>query len=173
MDIAVESVGEPTGPKRGREIIDQFRCRDKQRIEAVLDGAVGKGHRQMRFATTRFPAKDHTATLRDEIRGERRTQERQTDRGLHGEIEIIDRLEKWEVRAAHHARHARLLALRDFFRDEECEEIAIAPLLALRALYELAPRSAGIRQVQALEEGVELGVGEIDGHRRPPSASKG
>jgi hypothetical protein len=147
MDIAVERVGEPTAPKRGREVIDQFRRRDKQRIEAVLDGAVGNGHRQMRFATTRFSAKDHAAPLRDEIRGQRRAQERQTDRGLHGEIEIIDRLEKGEVRAAHHARNPRLLALRDFFRDEERQEVTIAPLLAFRALHQLAPRSASIRQV--------------------------
>ena len=53
--------------------------------------------------------------------------------------------------APQHPGNPRLLTLGDFFGDEEREEVAIAPFLPLRALDQLAPRAAGIREVQALE----------------------
>jgi hypothetical protein len=173
MDVASKGIGESAAAKRRGEVVDQLRGGHKQRVEAVLDRAVGDRHGEMRFASTWFPAQDQTPAFGDKVRREGRAQERQADGALIHEIEIVDRLQKRKVRAMHHSRDARLLPLRDLFGDEESEDIPIAPLLSLRSLDQLAPGAPSIGQVQALEQRIKLDVGEIDRHRRPPSASKG
>ena len=75
-----------------------------------------------------------------------------------GEIEIVDRLEKGKVGAPREARQTGLLAVRDLFRRQECEEIAVRPRFALGAVDELPPDAARIREMQAFEERVEIRV---------------
>src|SRR5437867_10926764 len=103
------SLREPTGAKRRREVVDEFRRGHTHRIETVLNRAVRDGHREVRFPTPGFSAKDQAAALSHEIGRECRAEERQTDGRLHGEIEIVDRLEEGEVGTTHHACQARLL----------------------------------------------------------------
>ena len=71
------------------------------------------------------------------------------------------------MRPSREAREPRLLPMRDLFGDQQREEVAIGPGLALGALHEIAPHAARIGEVQALEEGVEVVVG--GDHDRPPT----
>ena len=50
----------------------------------------------------------------------------------------------------------RLLAMRDLFGDQQREEVAIGPRLALGALHEIAPDASRIGEVQPLEERIEV-----------------
>src|SRR2546428_12964591 len=138
MPVAGERLGEPTGAKRRREVVDEFRRGHTHRIETVLNRAVRDGHREVRFPTPGFSAKDQAAALSHEIGRECRAEERQTDGRLHGEIEIIDRLEEGEVGTTHHAGLERLLPLRDLPGDWERVEIAVIPLLTSCRLYIVA-----------------------------------
>ena len=78
VDVARQGVSELAAPKRGGPIIDQFSGRDKQRIDAVLDRAVGDGHGQVRFPPSRLSPKDETPALGHEVRRQGRAQERQS-----------------------------------------------------------------------------------------------
>src|SRR5204862_4644224 len=129
MDISRERVSELPPTKCRGEVVDEFGGGDKQRVKAVLNGAISDRHRQMRFPSARFPAEDQTPSLGDEIRRQRGAQEGEADGGLMGEVEIINRLQKGKAGAADHAAHARLLPVRDFFGDQERKEIAITPLV--------------------------------------------
>src|SRR5712692_1908450 len=59
----------------------------------------------------------------------------------------------------------------DFLRDEQREEVAIAPLLLLGPPRQFSPRAARVGQVQPLQQGIERLIRER--HDRPPSALKG
>ena len=112
----------------------------------------------------------------DKVGRERRAEDVEAHRRLVREVEIIDGLEKRKVRASREAREARLLPMRDLFGDQQREEVAIAPGLALRALHEVAPDAARIGEMQALEEGVEVVIGGImtglrRGERMPPCSA--
>jgi hypothetical protein len=91
----------------------------------------------------------------------------QPQRGLIGEVEIIDRLQKRKVGAPRESPQARLLPMRDLLGDQEGEEIVIRPRLALGPLYEIAPDAPGIREMQSFEEGIEILIGRH--HDRPPT----
>jgi hypothetical protein len=84
---------------------------------------------------------------------------------LVGEIEIVDRLQKGKMSATRQSRESRLLAMCDLFSREQRQEITICPALSLSPINQPAPDPAGIRQVQSLEERIEIGVG--GDHDRP------
>jgi hypothetical protein len=91
----------------------------------------------------------------------------QPQRGLIGEVEIIDRLQKGKVGAPRESPQACLLPMRDLLGDQEGEEIVIRPRLALGPLHEIAPDAPGIREMQSFEEGIEIPIGRH--HDRPPT----
>lgn len=95
----MERLGEPPSAKRAREVVDEFRSGHKQRIEAILDRAVGDRHGEMCFASPGFPAKNQASAFCDEIGRRGRAQELQADRTLVCEVEIVNRLQKWKARA--------------------------------------------------------------------------
>jgi hypothetical protein len=70
MRVGGQRVGESPCAEGRREIVDQFGSRHKQRIETVLDSAIGNGDREMRFASARFADQNQRPSFRDEIRGE-------------------------------------------------------------------------------------------------------
>src|SRR5213080_4824387 len=76
------------------EIFDQFRRRGKKRLEAVLDGTIADGHGQMRL-----PAEDEGASLADQLGSQIRAEQRQAQRGLEREIELLHGLEERKVGA--------------------------------------------------------------------------
>ena len=67
------------------------------RLEAILDSAIGDCDCQMRFPATGFAEQDERAPLGDEVRGERRAEQGETDGGLVREIEVVDRFEEGEA----------------------------------------------------------------------------
>jgi hypothetical protein len=69
----------------------------------VLERTIGDRDGQVRFPTARFSAKDQASALRHEVRRERGAQERESDGGLIGEVEIIKRFEKRKVGPPRHA----------------------------------------------------------------------
>lgn len=155
LRIRRERVAEVARPKTRREVIDQFGRGDEAGIEAMLNRAVGDGHGEVGLPAPGLPAEDQGAALGDEVRRERRAQEREADRGLVGEVEIVDRLEKGKAGALGEAAQARLVPLGDFFGDEDGEEVLITPLLLLRAPEEIPPDAARIGEVEALEQRIQ------------------
>ncbi|MEO7270933.1 MAG: hypothetical protein ABI211_02900, partial [Vicinamibacterales bacterium] len=58
--------------------------------------------------------------------------------------------------ASHQAGEPRLLPVGDLFRHEQGQEVAIGPSLPLRALDQVTPHASRIREVQPLEERIEI-----------------
>ena len=106
-----------------------------------------------------LPPEDQRPSFGHEVGRERRAEHVQSQRRLIGEVEIVDRLQKRKVRAARESRQARLLPMRDLLGDQEREEIAIGPRLPFGALHEIAPDAPGIREMQSLEERIEIVIG--------------
>lgn len=105
--------------------------------------------------------KDERASVGNEVRGERGPQERELDGALVGEVEIVDGLEEGKAAAAGHTLDAGLLTMRDFFSDEDGEEVAAAPFLLLGTRDEIAPRTTGIGEVKTLEHRIDVDVGRV------------
>src|SRR5713226_8817460 len=107
------------------EVLDQRRRRGEERVEAVLDGAVGDRDRQVRLAGTTRPADDEGVALRNELRAEGTAEQRETDGRLEGEVVLVDRLEKRKVGPVHAPLDARLCPMRDLLGHQQGEELAI------------------------------------------------
>jgi hypothetical protein len=163
MHVALESIGEATLAEGCGEIVDELGGGDEQRVEAVLDGAVGDRDGEVGLPATGLASEDETPAVGDEVRRERRAEQREAQRRLEREVEVVDGLEEGEARAMGEPLDAGLLALGDFLGGEHDEEVAVGPLLGLGPLDEIAPDAASVGQVESLEQGVEIGVGHVHG----------
>ena len=116
----------------------------KQRLEAVLDRPVGDRHGKVSLPAAGLAKEDEAAALGDEVRRQRRAEQRQAHGRLVGEVELLDRLQERELRPMRQPSEARLLALGDLLGDEGGEEVVEGPLLGLGARDELAPDAPGV-----------------------------
>ena len=167
MRVRRQRVRQLAGTKGRREIVDEGRRRREEGIEAVLNRPIGDRNRQVGFSAARFAGQNQRATLRHKIGSQGRAQHVQSQGGLVGEIEIVDRLQKRKMCAACQPREPRLLSMRDLFGGEQRQEIAVGPRLPLRALDQVAPHTPGVCQMQSFEEGVEIRI--VRHHDRPPT----
>ena len=176
VDILAEGLAQAAEATGGGEIVDEVGGGGEERGGAVLDGAVGDGDRQVRFPSTGLAHQDEIAPLGDELGAEIGAEEVQAQRGLEGEVEVVDGLQEGKRRVGDGAAQAGLLAVGDLLGDEHGEEVATRPLFGLGPLAELAPDAPGVGQVQALEQRVEVdGVrieGEIGGHHETSAGKR-
>src|SRR5207245_2950010 len=139
--------------------------RGEARLEAVLDGAVGDGDRQVGLAGAGRAAEDEPGAVGDEFGPQDAAEERQTDGALEGKVILVDRLEEGEAGATHAALDARLSAVGDLLGDEQRQEVAVAKTLALGPLREVGVEPPHGRQVQAAKQAVEVDDGRRRRHR--------
>jgi len=76
--VGRERLGQPPLSKGTREIVDELGGRREVRIEAVLDGTVGKSHREMRLAAAGLAVEDQASPFGDEVRRQRGAEQRET-----------------------------------------------------------------------------------------------
>ena len=67
VGVRGECLGEAALPEGRGEIVDQLCGGDEVGVEAILDGAIGDRHGEMRFAAPGFPVEDQRAALGDEV----------------------------------------------------------------------------------------------------------
>src|SRR5206468_3603303 len=103
------------------------------------------------FAATWLAVEDQASPLGDEVRRQGGAEQREPQGGLVREIEVVDGLEEGESGSVREAPQPRLLALSDFFGDEQGQEVPIGPLLLLGSLHELRPDLACVGEVEPLE----------------------
>ena len=151
MDVGRQRLGKATAAESRGEVINEFGRGDTPCVEAILDRAIRNRHREMCLAAPGFPAEDDAATLGDEVWRECGAEEGQPDGRLIHEVEIVDRLQKGETGPSDEAVQPRLLAMSDFFRDQQREEVTIAPLLLLGAPRQLPPGASHVGQVQPFD----------------------
>ena len=161
MGEARERLGQASLAEGRRELVDEFRRGDEERLEAVLDRPVGDGHRKVRLPATGLAKEDEASALGDEVGRQGRAQERQAHRGLVGEVEVIDRLQERELRSMREPAEACMAALGDLLSDQRGEEVMEGPLLFLGARDEIAPDAPRVGEVQALEQPIEVDVGGL------------
>jgi len=70
MGVGRQDVAEPALARGGGQLVDRGRRRGEARLEAVLDGAIGDGDREMGLAGATGPAGDEAEALSDELRAE-------------------------------------------------------------------------------------------------------
>lgn len=75
----------------------------------------------MRLPAAGFAGEVERSPFGDEVGRERRAEHVQAQRRLIREIEIIDRLQKWEVRSPRQSPEPRLLPMGDLLRDQQGE----------------------------------------------------
>jgi hypothetical protein len=163
VHVAIERIGEPPVAEGSGEIVDQLGCGHEERVEAVLDRAVGDGDGEVGLPATGPAGEDEAPAIGDEVGRQRRAEQREPQRRLEAEVEVIDGLEEGEARAMRETLHARLLSLGDLLGSEHDQEVAVGPLAGLGSLDELAPDAASVGQVESLEQRVEIGVGHVHG----------
>src|SRR6266849_5482245 len=90
------------------EILDQFRRGGEERLEAVLDGAVPDGHRQMGLPSAGLTVQDQRPSLGDEVQPEVGADHGFPKSRLQREVELVDGLEERKMRASRAALQSRL-----------------------------------------------------------------
>jgi hypothetical protein len=78
-------------------VVDHLGGGDEQRLETALDMLVGGGNREMGFTPPGLSDEDQRSSVGNEIRREDRAEQIQPQRGLEGEIELLDRLQEREA----------------------------------------------------------------------------
>src|SRR5712691_3383439 len=143
------------------EILDEFRRGGEERLEAVLDGSVPDGHRQMGLSSAGLAVQDQRPSLGDEVQPEVGADYRFPECRLQREVELVDGLEEREVCAPRAALQSRLFPSRYFFGQEQSQEVPIRPIFLLRSNGNLLVDSARVRQIQTPEVNLELAFGEF------------
>src|SRR6266571_9002550 len=142
------------------EIFDQFRRRSKKRLEAVLDGTIADGHGQMRLPAPGLAVEDEGASLADQLGSQTRAEQRQAQRGLEREIELLHGLEERKVGAPRQMLQTRLLSSRHLLRQQESEEVRVGPAFLLGLHRDLLVDAAHVGQVETLEQSLAFRLGE-------------
>jgi hypothetical protein len=143
------------------ESLDQLGRGREERLEAVLDGAVGDRDREVGLPATGLAMKDQRAALADEVGAEIRADERGPQTRLQREVEVVDGLEVGEASPAREALKTGLLTVRDLLPYEQRQEVAVGPGLFLRLRYDLHVHAAHVGQVEPPKESVELLLGDV------------
>ena len=143
------------------EILDQFRRGGEERLEAVLDGAVPDGHRQMGLSPAGLTVQDQRPSIGDEVQPEVGADHGFPECRLQREVELVDGLEEREVRAPRAALQSRLLPSRYFFGQQQSQEVPIRPPFLLGPISDLFVNPARVRQIQTPEVNLELAFGEF------------
>src|SRR5213593_3089413 len=107
-------------------------------------------------ARARWPVQDQRAALGDELGSGIAAQELQPDRGLEGEVEVLDGAQEREACLADRTLDARLSAVRDLLGDQGGEEVTVGLVFGLGALFALGVEPAHRRQMQTSEHAVEI-----------------
>lgn len=89
---------QPPFPIGAAEIVDHIVRRDEVRAEAGLDGRLRKRHTQVRFAHAGRPQENQIAGIMDESQAPQFANLALINRGLKGEVELLERLHKRQVR---------------------------------------------------------------------------
>src|SRR5215469_1423795 len=119
------------------KILDEFRSGDAEGLEAILNGTIANGNGQVRFPSAFLPIKNQRASFGDKIRPQVGTEQRLAQGLLQTEVKLINGLQKRKVRFAGKALQAGLLAMRHLFRQQNRQEVAIAPVFALGSIRQL------------------------------------
>jgi hypothetical protein len=168
MDVAGECLAETSLAECGGEVVDERGCGGEEGFEAVLQRAIGDGDREVGFAASGLSGKDDSSALGDEVSAEGGAEDGQSQRGLMGEVEFVDGLEKGEAGTRREATEARLGALGDLFGHQVDEEIGVGPVLLLGARDGITPDTSCVGEVEPLEGGVEVegfdDGGAVGGH---------
>ena len=163
LDVGGERLLEAALASRLGEGVDEHLRRLAVGAEAVLDGPVGDAHGEVGLAASGLALQHQAPALAHELGAEVGAQQRQPQRGLHREVEVLHGGEEGEVRAAHLALQTRLLALGHLLGEEGGQQAPWRPALLLGPFAQAAPHAAGVGQVQALEQGLEIQGLRIEG----------
>jgi hypothetical protein len=96
--VAHQRVSQLASSARAREVVDELRAVDEERLEAVLHGAVCDGDGEVRLAAPRLALEDHRVPLGDEVGREQRAEGREAERRLVGEVELLDGSQEGKLR---------------------------------------------------------------------------
>src|SRR6267154_3138484 len=143
------------------KLLDEFRRGGEERLEAVLDGSVPDGHRQMSLPPTGLTVQDQRPSLGDEVQPEVGADHGFPERRLQSEVELVDGLKEREVCAPRTTLQPRLLPLRYFFGQQQSQEVSIRPTFLLRSNGNLFVNPACVRQLQTPEVNLELPLGQF------------
>ena len=169
-----QDVTQATPARDCRELIDEIGGGGEEGVEAILDGPVGKGDRQVRLAGAARAAEDERVPLRDEVGAEGAAEQRQAHGALEGEVVLVDGLQEGEPGAAGAALDPGLRAMGNFLGHQQGEVVAVRHAVALGAVGQVGIEPADGRQVQAAQEAVEVEGGRKRGaHWTPLAPSDG
>jgi hypothetical protein len=106
FDVGRERLAQaPLTTCRG-QVVDERRRGGEERLEAVLQRAVGDCDRQVRLAAPGFALEDDRVSLGHEVGAEQRADRREAQRRLVREVELLDGAQEREARGAHGAGEA-------------------------------------------------------------------
>jgi len=141
-----------------REVLDKFGRGGEESLEAVLDGAVPDGHRQMSFPSARLAVQDQRPPLGDEVQPEVGANHGFPECQLQSEVKLVDSLEEREVCTPRAALQSRLFPSRHFFGQQQSQEVSIRPTFFFRSSGNFLVDPARVRQIEAPEVNLQLAL---------------
>jgi len=143
------------------KIFDEFCGRREECLEAVLDGSVPDGYRQMRFPSASLTVQDQRPPLGDEVQPEVGADHGFPECRLQREVELVDGLEEREVCTPRAALQSRLFPSRHFFGQQQSQEVSVRPTFLLCPNGNLLVDPARVRQIEAPEVNLQLALGQF------------
>ena len=100
VDVGLQRLLQLSLPAGIGEIFDQLCGGGEVGFEAVSDGAMTDGHRQVSLSPAGLTVQNQGASFGDEVRSQVGTEQSLTKRRLQAEVELVDGFEEGKVRAA-------------------------------------------------------------------------
>src|SRR5690606_32201483 len=126
VQVVVERGLEPAGAGGVGEALDELGGGGEASLEAILDGAVGDGDREPRLTGAGGSGQDEATSFGHELGAEERAEEVELDRGLEGEVEVLDGRDEREPGLAHGTLDTGLGAVGDLLDEQDREVVAVA-----------------------------------------------
>ena len=137
---------------------------------ARVDGGPGESHCEHGLAHARWPDQQHVGRVIDEPQRRELADHGLVDRGLRGEVEVVEPPGHWQSRESLEALFASPVRRFDLDGQELVQELGVAELLRPRLVELLGKRLGGRREPQVRELCAHLLVERVARHRCPLSA---
>jgi hypothetical protein len=133
-----------------REVVDELGCGDEERVETLLQRAVGDGDGKVSLAASGLAFEDDRAPLGDESgeSSEPIVVSLSVDCSLKSYSSMVRK--KGNAAAPSSRSEAGAAAMRDFLGKQSKEQPFVGPVFLLCALDEVAPDAASVGETEAL-----------------------
>jgi hypothetical protein len=149
-DVSFESLPEIALGSGDMEVFDDFRGRREESVISVENRFVRQGDGEVCLPAARLAIENEASATSDQFVADVGAEHLDFESTLHVKVELLEGLEERKFRGVDSAFDTGQRTFANLFSCKGREEVAVAPLLRLRPVNDLASVLTDVRQMQAL-----------------------